>query len=78
MFGPNIVEDSLTRANKGDATVLKSNDLGIFVLHIHECRAWRNLKQFTRQIIRDVSEDFVGTGRRARYVCESYNCYDRL
>jgi hypothetical protein len=58
-FGPMIVDDSSTRANNGDVTVLKSDDLGMLMLHIHECRTilWRNRKRFTRQIIRDVSED---------------------
>lgn len=40
-------------------SVLNADDLGMLMLHIHECRSilWRDHRRFSPQILREVAED---------------------
>ena len=51
-------------------SVLNSDDLGMLMLHIHECRTilWEGRRRFTSQILRDVEEDLAElAGERGMY-----------
>ena len=53
-------------------SVLNSDDLGMLMLHIHECRTilWEDSRRFSSQILRDVEEDLAElAGERGMYFC---------
>jgi ATP synthase regulation protein NCA2 len=52
-------EEVLTATNK--PCVLGSDDLGMLMLLVHECRSilWRDRKRFSEGVIRSVSEDLA-------------------
>lgn len=47
--------------NRQGCDVLSADDLGMLMLHIHECRTilWRDYNRFTPAIIQSVSEDLA-------------------
>ena len=50
-----------TAGNRLGCDVLSADDLGMLMLHIHECRTilWRDYNRFTPGIIQSVSEDLA-------------------
>jgi hypothetical protein len=53
--------EMLEVGNMEQNSVLNSDDLGMLMLHVHECRniLWRDYNRFSPQIIRDVAEDLA-------------------
>ena len=67
--GPRNPDPSFYTAHK---TVLGSDDLGMLLLHVHECRVmlWEDRRRFSLQMARDVAEDLAELcGERGEFEC---------
>ena len=74
---PTTVDTSAPEEPRGPC-VLNADDLGMLMLHIHECRTilWEDRRRFSLQTLRDVAEDLAElAGERGNsFYCTNFIC----
>lgn len=71
---PTTVVQSRPEEPRGPC-VLNADDLGMLMLHIHECRTilWEDRRRFSLKTLRDVAEDLAElAGERGTELCEKW------
>ena len=60
-WGSSRVAESLNNKKGQNAQTLSVEDLGMLLLHIHECRniLWQSRRRFRSDVLRNVSEDLA-------------------